>query len=266
MQFNDNVLLVAQGGGVMSPEILTGVYKALQETGTIPGKVLASSGGALFSGLYYSDKDSKWFTDLMQNKDLSQWIQLCPVQTVKSLYSKSNYIVDNTGLKNFLYQQMNAHATQRVEVSVTCLNDYTAHMKLATPSWVLAATSIPFLFMPVKNGEHLWGDGGVLNNIPVPSVEQCKKYQKVIIVCTPPSQFTGKTQGIGGLLEMLAAVMDRQVQQLKESGYLEQENVVLIQPQSSHGGNLLKWSDNFGLREESYNITKELIEKGAIYA
>lgn len=66
---------------------------------------------------------------------------------------------------------MTASAMDRVQVSVTRLDDYTSHMKAATPTWVLAATSIPFLFMPVKVGQELYGDGGVLNNIPLPSVQ-----------------------------------------------------------------------------------------------
>lgn len=98
-------------------------------------------------------------------------MELAPVQAVKSAYSKSNYIIDNTGLAGFLLQNMTAGAMDRVQVSVTRLDDYTSHMKAATPTWVLAATSIPFLFMPVKVGQELYGDGGVLNNIPLPSVQ-----------------------------------------------------------------------------------------------
>lgn len=98
-------------------------------------------------------------------------MHLAPLQAVKSTYSKSNYIIDNTGLAGFLLQNMTVSAMDRVQVSVTRLDDYTSHMKAATPTWVLAATSIPFLFMPVKVGEHLYGDGGVLNNIPLPSVK-----------------------------------------------------------------------------------------------
>lgn len=98
-------------------------------------------------------------------------MELAPVQAIKSVYSKSNYIIDNTGLARFLLQNMTVSAMDRVQVSVTRLDDYTSHMKAATPTWVLAATSIPFLFMPVKVGEHLYGDGGVLNNIPLPSVQ-----------------------------------------------------------------------------------------------
>lgn len=38
----------------------------------------------------------------MENKDISQWMHLAPLQAVKSAYSKSNYIIDNTGLARFL--------------------------------------------------------------------------------------------------------------------------------------------------------------------
>lgn len=264
MQFDNDVLLVAQGGGVMSPEILTGVYKAFQEAGVIPGEVMASSGGALFSGLYYSQKDSKWFENLMQTQDLNQWLSICPVQAIKTVVSKSNHIIDNTGLKDFLIDNMTIDAMKNVKVSVTRLNDYTTHMKPATPMWVLAATSIPFLFMPVKHGISCWGDGGILNNIPVLDIADMKKYRRVYIVCTPPTKYQGTMQGIGGLMELLNGVMDRELAQLKQSGYLDMDNVAFIQPQQSYGGHLLGWSEGFKMREQSYQITKKILEeKGA---
>lgn len=260
MQFNKDVLLVAQGGGVMSPEILTGVYQAFEESGTIPGRVLASSGGALFSGLYYSQKDAAWFKDLMQNKDLSEWISVAPIQATKMLVSKSNYMLDNTGLKDFLIDNMTLDAMSAVQVSVTRLNDYTGHLKPATPMWVLAATSIPFLFRPVKHGISVWGDGGILNNIPMPSADIIKDFRRVYVVCTPPSKYTGDLYGISGLLELLTGVMDRELVQLKQSGYLDMDNVVFIQPPEAHGGSLLQWSKDFQMREQSYQMTKQILK------
>lgn len=48
--------------------------------------------------------------------------------------------------------------------------------------------------------------------------------------------------------------------QLKESGYLELPNVHLIRPSQSYNGNLLKWSDGFGMREEAYQQTQAILE------
>lgn len=264
MKFDDSVLLVAQGGGVMSPQILTGVYKVFQEQGVLPGKVMASSGGALFSGLYYSGNNCTWFEDLMRNKSLSDWISLCPIQAVKSLYGKSNYMIDNTGLSDFLYQNMNADAMQRVTVSVTKLNDYTGHMKPATPAWVLAATSIPYIFRPVKQEDTMWVDGGVLNNIPLPAPQQIKKYRRVYIVLTPPAKMDGTKQGIPGLLQLLSAVMQREVQQFQQIGYKDLQNVVVIQPTQSHGGHLLGWSEDLKMMEQAYQITKKAVQEKGI--
>ena len=259
MNFEDDVLLVAQGGGVMSVEILTGVYKAFEEAGKIPGKVRASSGGALFSGLYYSGHNSAWFYDLMQKKSLLQWISPAPGQAVKSMYGKSNYMLQNKGLFDFLYSNMTAEAMERVQVSVTKLNDYTSELVPATPTWVLAATSIPYLFKPVQLEDgSLYGDGGILDNIPVPPLEEIKKYRKAYIVLTPPTK-PGDTSGISGLVTLLSGVMDREVAQISDAGYLDLDNVVLIQPSVDHGGSLLTWSENFGLMSEAYNITSKLI-------
>lgn len=104
---------------------------------------------------------------------------------------------------------MTASAMDRVQVSVTRLNDYQSFLKCATPTYVLAATSIPFLFMPVQIGKYLYGDGGILNNIPMPAFDEIKQYDKVYVVLTPPTEHSGKLQGLTGLLELLNAVMDR---------------------------------------------------------
>jgi hypothetical protein len=37
----------------------------------------------------------------------------------------------------------------------------------------------------------------------------------VYVVLTPPTKYTGEVQGIAGLLQLLNAVMDREVMQLK---------------------------------------------------
>ena len=147
----------------------------------------------------------------------------------------------------------------RVQVSVTKLNDYSSELVPATPTWVLAATSIPYLFKPVQLEDgSLYGDGGILDNIPVPSLQEIKSYRKVYIVLTPPTK-AGDTSGILGLITLLSGVMDREVTQIADAGYLEMDNVTLIQPTEGHEGNLLKWSDNFGLMSEAYDITSKLI-------
>ena len=48
--------------------------------------------------------------------------------------------------------------------------------------------------------------------------------------------------------------------QLKESWYLDLPNVHLIRPAESYNGNLLNWSNGFGMREEAYQQTQAILE------
>ena len=52
--YDDDVLMCATGAGFLAVECMTGIYRAFEEWGTIPGKVLSSSGSTLFASLYYS--------------------------------------------------------------------------------------------------------------------------------------------------------------------------------------------------------------------
>ena len=155
---------------------------------------------------------------------------------------------------------MTGNASMRVQTSVTRNTDWSTHMKYVTPGWATAATSIPFIFKPVKIGEHLWSDGGVLNNLPVPSIEETKKYKHIFVFVSPPTQFlNGSFIGIQ-LINLLQAVMEREIAQLKEIGFFNLPNVTLIQPSDMLGGSLLGWSPEFKLREASYELTKELLK------
>ena len=133
-------------------------------------------------------------------------------------------------------------------------------MKYVTPGWATAATSIPFIFKPVKIGQHMWSDGGVLNNLPVPSLEESKNYKHIFVFSAPPTKyFEGSFIGVQ-LLNLLQAVMEREVEQLKEIGFFDLPNVTLIQPPDMLGGSLLSWSPEFKLRESAYKLTKELLK------
>lgn len=258
--YNDNILLCGNGGGFLSIECLTGVYRAFEEWGIIPGKVMSSSGATLFSSLYYSVETSKWFEALMDITTPSTFINFNIGAAVETLLSKRQHLIDNDPVYEILKKNMTGNASKRVQTSVTRNTDWSTHMKYVTPGWATAATSIPFIFKPVKIGDHLWSDGGVLNNLPVPSIEEAKQYKHIFVfVCPPTAYFNGSFIGIQ-LINLLFAVMEREVSQLKEIGFFDLPNVTVIQPKESYGGTLLSWSPDFKLRESSYELTKELLK------
>ena len=258
--YNDDVLFCGNGAGFMSVECDVGIYKAFEEFGVIPGKVVSSSGSTLFSSLYYSVETTKWFDALMSTTTPGSFIDFDLGATLKTVCSSGTYMIDNTPVKELLDKNMTGNASLRVTTSVTRNTDWTSHMKKVTPGWATAATSIPFVFKPVKIGEHLWSDGGVLNNLPTPSFEEAKKYKHIFVFAATRFTVMEGSFIVIQLLNLLQAVMEREVEQLRESGFFKLPNVTLIQPPDSLGGSLLGWSPEFKLRDSVYMQTKELLK------
>ena len=259
-EYDDDVLFCGQGAGFMAVECDVGIYKAFEEKGVIPGKVLSSSGSTLFSSLYYSVESTSWFDALMDATKPSTFINFNLGAACQTLFSKKQHLIDNDPVYQILKKNMTGNASKRVTTSVTRNTDWSTHMKKVTPGWATAATSIPFVFKPVKIGDDLWSDGGVLNNLPVPSIEEAKKYKHIFVFAAPQTQYFEGKFIIYQLLNLLQAVMERELEQLKELGFFDLPNVTLIQPTDDLGGSLLGWSPDFQLRDSVYQLTKELLE------
>lgn len=258
--YDDDVLFVGNGAGFLSVECDVGIYKAFEEFGIIPGKVYSSSGSTLFSSLYYSVESTGWCYALMSCTKPSDFINFNLKESLLTALSCGNYLIDNEPVMELLEKNMNGNASVRVTTSVTRNSDWTSHMKKVTPGWATAATSIPFIFKPVKIGKELWSDGGVLNNLPFPSFEEAKKYKHIFVFIAPPTKFIQGNFIISQLLGLLQAVMERENQQVKDSGILDLPNVTVIQPPDDLGGSLLGWSPDFRLREATYLQTKEILK------
>ena len=258
--YNENWLFVGQGAGFQAVECNTGIFQAFEELGSIPGKARASSGSALFCSLYYSGWDSEQFRHFEDTTTPFDWVELCVLQTIKTAAGKSNYCLDNSKIQELLVQEMTFEATRRVQVSVTRMDDYSTHMKPATPDWAMAAGAIPFVLPTIRKDNFCWADGGILNNVPLPSLEECKQYDRVILFLAPATQLDGSALGIKGIASLILTVMSREESQLAEAGYLDLPNLTLVRPGSAFGGNLFKWSDSFQLREECHRLTLELLE------
>jgi predicted acylesterase/phospholipase RssA len=259
-EYDDEVLFVGQGAGFMAVECDVGIYRAFEEFGVIPGRVLSSSGSTLFASLYYSVETTKWFDALMSSTSPGDFIDFNLAATIQTMLSSGTFMIDNAPVKKILTDNMTGNASLRVTTSVTRNTDWTTHMRHVTPGWATAATSIPFVFKPVKIGDHLWSDGGVLNNLPAPSIEEAEKYNHIFVFAAPRFKVLEGSFILFQLINLLQAVMEREVEQLKETGFFDLPNVTLIQPPDSLGGSLLGWSPEFKLRDSVYAQTKELLK------
>ena len=258
---DDDILLVGQGGGMMSVECLTGIMRAFEERGVLPGQAHTSSGSTLFSSLYYSGHDSSWFRNLMETRDVSEFFKLSLPGAVSTVFSRGRHLFNNDGVKKILEEEMTGAASLRVTTSLTRLIDWEMVSMPATPASALAATSIPYIFKPVEIQGVLYVDGGVVNNIPVPSKNDLFNYKHVYVFLCPATVYNDTTDDylLSGLLELLNAVMDRELKELESQYYFDESKVTLIRPPENYGGGLLNWSPNFELRDRCYELAKGLI-------
>lgn len=260
MNYRDNILVVAQGAGFQACEFDCAGFEAFCERDIVPGYAMASSGSALFTSLFYS-RGMEWVKNMILSSKPSDFIDICYYQSLKTAFGKSNHLIDNSKIRTLLEENMTGEASKRVKVSVTKLDDWTTHMKNATPAFTLAATSIPFVFKPVKIGGCIWGDGGVFNNIPCPTLEEAKKWKHIFVFVSPKYEPSGSETGISGLLDLLNAVFDREFKQLEESGFFELPNVSLIQPDSASGGGLFSWSEDFKMMKNCYEKISKILDE-----
>ncbi len=258
--YRERWLYVGQGAGFQAVEANTGIFQALEELGLVPDRARASSGSALFCSLYYSGWDAARFREFEDTTTPFDWVDLCPWQTLKTVAGRSNHCMDNAKVQQLLLKEMTFEATRHLQVSVTRMDDYSTHMRPATPDWSMAAGSIPFVLPTIRRDGACWGDGGVLNNVPMPALEECGQYERIILFLAPPTEYDGAALGLRGIASLMLAVMSREETQLSESGYMDLPNLVLIRPGSAFGGHLFRWSDDFSLRGECHRMTRELLQ------
>ena len=156
--YDDGILYCGQGCGFAAVECNTGIFRAFEEWGKIPGHVLSSSGSTLFASLYYSVESTKWFDAIMDFTTPETFINLNFGAILETVMSKRQQMIDNDPVYDLLKKNMTGNASKRVRTSVTRNTDWSSHMKYVTPGWATAATSIPFIFKPVKIGQHMWSE------------------------------------------------------------------------------------------------------------
>ena len=259
--YHDDILACCQGAGFQSVEYMTGILKAMEEFDMVPGRAMTSSGSSLTMSLYYS-KGLEWIENVIRTHQPTDYIDFKPWKLAKEVVSMANYFIDNVKIQTLLEENMTAEATKRQSVGVTRLRDFKNFMVPATPGTVLASTAIEGVFKPVLLNKELFGDSGLMNNIPTPPIQQVKNWKHIFIIVSPEPKFNNdpKDSFTKYLSNLFTAITYREVHQMKESGILDMENVTLIQPEEELGSGLLNWSPNYQFMDACYEQTKEILK------
>lgn len=162
--------IVFSGGGARGIAH-AGVLKALEENGIFPEMISGSSMGAIIGAFYAEGLGPKAILEIVKKPRLYKAIQFgLPIDGLTDLSYLKKMLQSN--LKEDSFEALQ----RKLYVCVTNLHSGKFEIiesgKLSTV--VLASCAIPVIFKPVKMGEDVYVDGGVLNNLPVePLLRQC---------------------------------------------------------------------------------------------
>lgn len=159
---------LALGGGAARGFAHIGVIKALEAQGIVPDIVTGTSAGSLVGALYAAGNNGFALQKLaieMDEATISDWSV--------PLFSKSSGVLKGEGLQNYINKAVNNVPLERLKkpfgVVATDLNTGLPILfqRGNTGLAVRASSSVPSIFQPVRIGDHVYVDGGLVSPVPV---------------------------------------------------------------------------------------------------
>ncbi len=159
--------LVLSGGGTRGFAHL-GVIAALFEKGIKPGVISGTSAGAIAGAFVAAGKNPH---DILETFKKGSFFNYTKLQIPRDGLMKLD------GLKELFHREIPVKNLEELDipfyVAISNLNKGTIEYRNTGPlgETVLASSSIPILFAPVKIDGNLYVDGGLLDNIPVDPIK-----------------------------------------------------------------------------------------------
>jgi NTE family protein len=167
-----NLGIVLSGGGARGFAHI-GVLKALEEMGIEPEAVAGVSAGSIVGAAYASGMRSKEIWKFVQSANLVR--ALFPDVSFSGLISL-NYLKSH--LAKFIPEERIENLQRPLTLGLSNLNSGELELWSEGPlrEAVAASCSIPLVFQPVEIDGHVYVDGGLLMNFPVPALkDSCRK-------------------------------------------------------------------------------------------
>lgn len=234
---------LALSGGVTRCFAQIGVLQALEEKGIRPGIISAVSAGAIIGALYADGHTPRQILEELTSNRLMSYLRF-------SLRRRG--IVQMAGFEKILRGLLSTNRLEELKIPLLVfavnLNtaQFTCFEKGELVKTVVASSSLPVIFPPVKIGPHYFVDGGVINNFPVdPLVGRCRT---LIGVNVNP---IGPVEKVGGPMKIFGRVY-RILVRSHNLGRDVQCNY-LIEPRELIGHGLMEMSKAHELFEIGYN-------------
>ena len=265
-------LIICGGGGCPQLENAIGCIKAIQRVRNVKfDYAWGTSAGAIAASMLmsYENQDIEKFEKLLRATPISEWFYFCPWQAIKSIFGKSNYVADNTGLKKALLEYVDGSSVVKVRVSVSemCNGKFVkSELVDGRPSHVLASMSFQHIFPPVRINGVDYGDGGINDNIPLPSYLNIPKYEHIYLILAPSMPLlpnVSKWDFIDRLFNVLDNTMNREIAQIEQLRLDELPNVTILRPDKwVESASFLDWSTCFEQVDASYEFACKKLTEG----
>lgn len=159
---------LALGGGAARGFAHIGVIKALESQGIVPELVVGTSAGSLVGALYAAGNNGFALQRLALDMDeaaISDWSV--------PLFAKSSGVLKGEALQGYVNKAVNNVPLERLRIPFGAVaTDLQSGAPILfrrgnTGLAVRASSAVPGVFQPVKIGERLYVDGGLVAPVPV---------------------------------------------------------------------------------------------------
>lgn len=159
---------LALGGGAARGFAHIGVIKALEAQGIVPDIVVGTSAGSLVGALYAAGNNGFALHKLALEMDeaaISDWSV--------PMFAKATGVLKGEALQNYINKTINHVPIEKMKIPfgavATDLNNGLPILfqRGNTGLAVRASSAVPSVFQPVKIGERMYVDGGLVSPVPV---------------------------------------------------------------------------------------------------
>lgn len=177
-----NRIGLALGGGGSRGLAHIGVIKALVENNIHIDCIVGTSIGALVGGIFAATQDIKLLEDLVQKLNFQNMVKIL------AGLPQGGGLFDSSRIEKYVLNSIGDCQIEKLPIKFAAVSaDIISGQKVVFQKGPLAAairasTAIPGIFSPVEANSQLLIDGGQIEPVPVPTLQQLFHPQKIIAV------------------------------------------------------------------------------------
>ncbi|MGW0520868.1 patatin-like phospholipase family protein [Crossiella sp. NPDC003009] len=225
------------GGGGSLGAIQVGMLRALAEHGIRPDLVIGTSVGSVNGSLLALDPEhaAGRLTRMWALMTRSRVFPGGPVRQLRTLRAGRNHLFRNTGLAEVLTEGLDGASRFSdlvLPFGAVAVDAVTASPVLLAEGElipaILASAAIPGIYPPVRIGERVLYDGGVLANVPVQQALSMGAKSLVVLDCAFPGHLPGVPASLPETLLFWATLATRNQAVLEATRWAETAPIVYL--------------------------------------